>query len=92
MSVMAAKKYDKKVGPPHDLCLQHEEWRTFTPPGSTDKQSRYGNVYYHCNLVCVMAVWPAFIASLVVVSLEMQSKLLPEHKHFIYSTFGIFIM
>ena len=32
------RKYDKKVGPPHDLCLRHEEWRTFTPPGSTDSR------------------------------------------------------
>ena len=41
----------KKVGPPHDICLQHEEWRTFTPHGSTTPQTRFGNVYYHCSLL-----------------------------------------
>ena len=86
------RTYDKKIGLPHDLCLQHEEWRTFTPPGSSDKQSRFGNVYYHCNVACIMAIWPTFIATSVVVPPEIQHKLLPEHKHFIYATFGVFIM
>ena len=56
-------RYDKKLGPPNNICLQHEEWRTFTPPGSSEKQSRFANVYYHCNVSCVMAVWPTFIYS-----------------------------
>lgn len=56
----------QKLGPPHDLCLQHEEWRTFTPCGSMP-QSRFGNVYYHCSVNCVMSVWPQFIPCSVVV-------------------------
>ena len=28
----------KKLGPPHDICLQHEEWRSFTPHGSSTPQ------------------------------------------------------
>ena len=24
-----------KLGPPHDICLQHEDWRSFTPHGSS---------------------------------------------------------
>ena len=26
-------KYEKPVVPPHDLCIQHREWRSFTPSG-----------------------------------------------------------
>ena len=39
-----------------------------------------------------MAVWPNFIPSSVIVSMEVQSKLLPEHKHLIYVTFGVSVM
>ena len=82
-------KYNNKNGPPSDICLQHEEWRTFTPQGSSDKQSRFGNTYYHCSVACVMAVRPTFIPSMVVIPLEVQSRLLPEHKYFIHVTFGV---
>ena len=85
-------KYDKKLGPPNNICLQHEEWRTFTLPGSSEKQSRFGNVYYHCSVACVMAVWPTFIPSSVLVPMEVQSKLLPEHKHWLYVTFGVSVL
>ena len=86
------EKVRQKIGPPHDLCLPHEEWRTFTPPGSRDKQSRFGNVYYHCNVACIMAIWPTFIATSVVVPPDIQHNLLSEHKHFIYATFRVLIM
>ena len=34
-----------KLGPPHNIiCLQYEEWHTFTPPGSFTAQSQFGNV------------------------------------------------
>ena len=41
------------------------------------------------------ALWLFGLPSLplsVVVPPEIQHKLLPEHKHFIYATFGVFIM
>ena len=25
-----------------------------------NRQTRFGNVYFHCNLPCVKAVWPSF--------------------------------
>ena len=42
--------YYKELGCPYDLCIQHQEWRSFTVPGNSSTQSRFGNVYYHCNL------------------------------------------
>ncbi|XP_064389220.1 uncharacterized protein LOC135337257 [Halichondria panicea] len=38
-------RYSKELGSPYDLCIQHEEWRSFTLPGSTCPQSRFGNLY-----------------------------------------------
>jgi len=81
----------KKLGPPHDICLQHEEWRTFTPQGSNTCQSRFANVYYHCSVACVMVVWPSFIPSAIVVPVEVQSRLLPEHKQWLYASFGVYV-
>ena len=72
-------KYHKEVGPPHDLCVQHEEWRTFTPSGSATPQSRFGNVYYHCNPPCIFAVNPSFEPSSVIV----HSKLDRVHKEWL---------
>lgn len=86
--------YRKELGPPHDLCIQHEEWRTFSGPGhsaSPTPQSRFGNVYYHVNVACVCAVWPAFIPSTLVVPPTLQASLKTEHKELLYSQFGVFM-
>ena len=92
--VMAAqeKKKIRQKNLDLQISLQHEEWHTFTPPGSSEKQSHFGNVYYHCSVSCVMAIWVTSIPSGVIVPMEVKSKLLPEHKHFIYATFGVSVM
>lgn len=51
----------QKLAPPFDHCLQHEKWRTFTTAASSTPKSRFGNVYYHCNIHCVRAIWPTFL-------------------------------
>ena len=90
MFVMAAKEGMTKN---MDLLITFAcSMKNGAPPGSSEKQSRFGNVYYHCNVSCVKAVWPTFIPSSVVVPIEMQSKLLPEHNHFMYVTFGLSLM
>ena len=56
-------KYHKESGPPHDLCMQHEEWRTFTSSGPTTQQSRFGNVYLplQCTVyMCSVALFCTF--------------------------------
>ena len=80
----------QKLAPPYDLCLQHEEWRTFVSPGSSTSQSRFGNVYYHCNIHCVRTVWPHFLPSSVVIPSSVSLRLLAEHHSFLYTTFGIY--
>ena len=77
-------RYYKDAGPPHDLCLQHQEWRTFMPQGYAAPQYRYGNVYYHCCISCVVAVWPSFIPSSVIVPHDMMPCLQPEHKEWLH--------
>ena len=36
---VCGNKYNKPVLPPHDICIKHREWRTFTPGGIP--QSKY---------------------------------------------------
>lgn len=83
--------YAKEAGPPHDLCIQHEEWRTFTNSGSGTVQSRFGNVYYHCSPACIFAVWPSFVPSSLHIPSYIHSQLGNTHKEWIYSQFGVYI-
>ena len=39
-------KYTKPVVPPYDVCVQHREWRTFTPSGGTPQS------VFQCVLPC----------------------------------------
>ena len=81
----------RPLGAPYDICLQHEEWRTFTPQGSSRQHSRFGNVYYHCSVPCVRVVWPSFIPDLVVVPLEIKAHLQQEHKDYLFVNFGVIV-
>ena len=58
------QKYSKPALPPLNLCVRHQEWQEFTGP-SGDPQTRYGNVYYHCNIPCIWARWPQFTSSML---------------------------
>ena len=53
-------RYAKNAGAPHDICVQHEEWRTFSVPNMPGPQQRFGNVYYHRNVKCIQSVWAHF--------------------------------
>lgn len=79
----------RPLGAPYDICLQHEEWRVFTPQGLSRQQSRFGNVYYHCSVPCVQAVWPSFVPCSVVVPHEMKACLQPEHIDWLFVNFGV---
>jgi len=79
----------RPLGAPYDICLQHEEWRTFTPQGSSKQQIQFGNVYYHCSVPCVRVVWPSFIPQSVVVPLELKASLQPEHLNWLFANFGV---
>lgn len=84
-------RYHQDLRPPHDICIQHEEWRTYTVPGSATQQSPFGNVYYHANPPCIFAVWPSFIPSSLLVSSDVCVSLRNEHKEWLYTHFGIFL-
>lgn len=81
--------YHKELGPPHDLCVQHEEWRTYNVPGLTSPQSRFGNVYYHANIACIFVFWPSFVATALLVPVELHASLKREHKEWLISQFGL---
>ena len=75
----------------HEICIQHEEWRSFTPPGGSVPQSRFGNVYYHVNVFCVQINWPSFNPASLVTSDEINAQLEPAQKtileHFLGSLY-----
>ena len=65
------QKYTKPCTPPMDLCIQHQEWQQFTPPGASAAQVRYGNVYYHCNIPCIQAQCPSFTADMLIIPAQI---------------------
>ena len=73
------------------ICLQHKEWRVYTPQGSSTPQRRFGNVYYHCSVACVQSSWPSFSPASVVVPEDVNCKLLAVHKHLLNFNLGLFI-
>ena len=79
--------YLKPPKPPHNLCIQHEEWREFTSPNTSKPQSKFGNVYYHCRKECIWMRCPSFTSSELYIPPEMQ--LTSVHKNSILSVFGI---
>ena len=82
-------KYQKPPLPPHDICLQHLEWREFIPQGSQTTRSKWGNAYYHCHPSCVLSRWPMFTSSLLNIDLSVAQRLLPLHKSYLCRHFGL---
>jgi hypothetical protein len=73
-------RFDKDAQPPYDLCIQHEEWRNFTSPVSHLPDSRYGNAYHHASPACIVARWPSFVYSSLVIPATILAQLQPSHK------------
>ena len=74
-------KYVKPLVAPHDLCVQHREWRYFTSPGHSDQQSKYSPAYYHLNLPCIQKKWPTFKKSDLIIQVEVAAKMTEVHKN-----------
>ena len=77
------QKYPKPPTPPNDICVRHKEWREHFPPGSSTSSSRHGNVYYHCNVLCIQAKCPFFESSMLVITAEVAAQLLPIHTEYL---------
>ena len=76
------QKYHKPPRPPTDLCVRHKEWQKFVDPCG-DQQSRYGDVYYHCNVACVQSRCPEFTPEMLQIASTMAIQLLPVHTEYI---------
>ena len=74
------QKYIKPAVPPNDLCVRHQEWQEFTPSCT---QRRFGNVYYHCNVACILSRCPWFLPSSLVIPTTVLVQLLPVHTAFL---------
>ena len=79
---------NKNSLPPNDICIQHEEWRSYISPVTKLPESRFGNAYYHANPLCIRARWPLFFPGHLIVPVDVQSRLLPQHK-LLLSAFGV---
>ena len=82
-------KYVKPPTAPYDLCVQHREWRSYTPPGG-EKQSKFSPAYYHVNVFCIRRNWPAFNQCELTISSEVASKLTQVHKDYL-SSLGFYV-
>ena len=82
-------KFDKNSLPPDDICVQHEEWRSYISPATRLPESRFGNAYYHVSVQCITARWPMFFPGHVIVPVDVQSRLLPQHKLLLFNVFGL---
>ena len=71
--------------PPNNLCVRHQEWQEFTPAGASFPQRRFGNVYYHCNVACIVSRCPEFTPALLVIPPTILVQLLPVHITFLQS-------
>ena len=78
---MCGNKYNKPVLPPHDICIKHREWRTFTPGGIP--QSKYSNAY-HVNLPCIHHKWPLYTPHELIITPEVYEKLGQQHYDRLY--------
>lgn len=77
------QKYRKPCQPPEDLCVQHKEWREFFPSGSATTQTRFCNVYYHCNAPCIQARCPYFKADQLIIPAMIAAQMLPIHTQYL---------
>ena len=74
---------------PHNLCIQHKEWRSFVSQSSGTPQTKFSNVHYHCQVECVWLRCPSFVPSELVVTTEIMDKLSQVHKEHLASAFGL---
>ena len=77
------QKYVKPSVPPMDLCVRHQEWQEFVPVGSSCTQVRFGNVYYHVNIPCILTRCPYFTSEMLVIPPAIAVQLLPAHTEFL---------
>ena len=76
------QKYTKPAQPPMDLCVRHKEWQKFIDPCG-DQQSRYGNVYYHCNVPCIRSRCPEFEPAQLEIPTRIAMQLSPLHTEYL---------
>ena len=78
------QRYTKPATPPLDLCVRHKEWQEFLGPLGTP-QTRYGNVYFHCNIPCIRSRNPEFEPTMLCVHPSIAMQLMPVHTEYLAS-------
>ena len=76
------QRFIKPPVPRNNLCVRHQEWQ-FTPAGASFPQRRFKNVYYHCNMACILSRCPGFTPAMLVIPPTILVQLLPVHTTFL---------
>jgi hypothetical protein len=63
----AGTNIKKDATAPNDMCVKHQEWQEYTPPGTDARQSRYGKAYYHFDNWRIWLKHPWFIPNQLVI-------------------------
>ena len=61
------------------VCVTRSAWQEFIPTGVSIAQNRYGNVYYHVNIPCILTRCPFFFRNAPTIAMQ----LLPVHTEFL---------
>ena len=72
--------FAKQPAAPHDLVIQHQDYRMYTLPDGTVKH-KYCNMYYQPTLPCICAKQPHFNATQIVVSQLVKNQATPVHRY-----------
>ena len=75
--------------PPNDLCVQHMEWRQFTPLGSVVRKFKFANAYYHPQLSCITLRWPNFCPQDFQIPPETAVLITAQHWGYRAQEFGV---
>ena len=80
----------KSLPPPLDLILVRQEQHIYYNVVNARQQlSSAMNVHYHANLACPRLRSPQFNPKDLKIPDDVRTKLLPEHRSFLFRTFGV---
>ena len=77
---------------PYNLTVARKERCTFRDAsGTLVTPQKEAAAHYHCHVVCLKAVDPAFVPQSLRVPVDILSQLLPIHREYLSGTFGLSI-
>ena len=79
--------FSKQSCPPHDMVVQHKDYRKFVVDGV--ERQRFGNVYYHPKLSCIRSKQPAFNPTQLQVSQAAKEQATSLRNQYLQDMMGV---